>query len=80
MAEKIIFAYDRIGDVLDISVGKPQSALSKEIADDFFVRLDNAGKIVGFMLLNFEKRFKTKPEQSVPLHAEFSLSGESIAA
>jgi len=73
MAEKMIFAYDREGDILDISIGKPKPALSREIADDFFVRMDIERKIVGFMLLNFEKRFKHKSEEKIPLEAEFNL-------
>jgi len=73
MAEKMIFSYDKEGDVLDISLGKPQKALSKEIADDLFIRTDTKGKIVGFMMLNFEKRFKHKSEEKIPLEAEFNL-------
>lgn len=56
MAEKMMFSYDKDGDVLDISIGKPQKAISREIEDDFFVRLDpDTKRIVGFSILNFEK-------------------------
>ncbi len=75
----MIISYDKEGDVLDISVGQPQKALSKEISEDFFVRLDKNGKISGFMLLNFEKRFKTKREE-IPIEAEFTLTKEPLAA
>ena len=62
--EKMIISYDRKGNVLDISLGKPQKALSREIADDFFVRMNAKGKIVGFMVLNFEKQFKNRREDT----------------
>ena len=73
MAEKITFSYDKEGDVLDISLGEPQKASSREIADDIFVRINTRGKITGFMMLNFEKRFKNKTEEKIPLEAEFNL-------
>ncbi len=71
--EEMIFSYDKEGDVLDISVGLPKKALSKEISEDFFVRIDERGKIVGFMVLNFEKRFKHKNQEKIPLEAKFML-------
>ena len=80
MAEKMSFSYDKEGDILDISVGLPQKALSKEISDDFFVRVDEQGKIVGFMILNFEKRCGNKAAEKIPIEAEFMLSEEALAA
>lgn len=51
MEEKLNFYYDKDGDVLDISVGKPKKAISEEISEDFFVRRDmKTKKIVGFMI------------------------------
>lgn len=80
MAERMSFSYDKEADVLDISVGLPQKALSKEISDDFFVRVDEKGKIVGFMMLNFEKRCSNKAEERIPIEAEFILSKEVMSA
>ncbi len=80
MAERMIFSYDREGDVLDISLGQPKKALSKEIANDFFVRLDEQGKVVGFMVLNFAQRFKDKEEESIPIEAEFRFPVKLSAA
>lgn len=80
MAERMIFSYDKEGDILDISVGLPQKALSREISDDFFVRVDEKGKIVGFMVLNFEKRCSNKAEEKIPIEAQFFLSPEAIIA
>lgn len=74
MEEKLNFYFDKEGDVLDISVGEPKKAISEEISEDFFVRKDmKTNKIVGFMILNFEKRFsKLGKKESIPIKAVFS--------
>ena len=36
MEKALNFSYDKEGDILDISLGKPQKAVSEEISDDFF--------------------------------------------
>jgi len=82
MAQKkqgeLIFTYDSKGDVLDISIGKPKSAISEEIADDFYVRIDEKTKdIVGFMILNFNKQFKQKRTSVFPLSANFEFVKKS---
>ena len=71
MDEKMTFFYDKEGDILDISIGKPKKAISKEIENDVVLRLDPATKrIVGFTILNFEKRFKKgNKEFPVPIEA-----------
>jgi uncharacterized protein YuzE len=59
MEEKIIFWFDKKGDVLDISIGKLKKAISKELGEDIIVRVDPRKKsIVGFTILNFTKRFE----------------------
>jgi uncharacterized protein YuzE len=60
MEEKIIFWFDKKGDVLDISIGKPKKAISKELGEDIIVRVDPKKKksVVGFTILNFTKRFE----------------------
>jgi len=73
MAKKLNFHYDQKGDVLDISIGRPAKAISKEIEEDVFVRLDEKKEVVGFMILNFEKRFSSKKELSFPIEATFKL-------
>ena len=74
MDKKLIFSFDKEGDVLDISIGKPRKAVSEEIKEDVFVRKDQKTKeIVGFMILNFEKRFKKLGKvEEIPLKAVFS--------
>ncbi len=73
--KKLNFMYDEEGDVLDISIGNPVRAISNEITDDFFVRVNpRSKKIVGFSILNFKKRSKKQDgEIIVPIQAEFSL-------
>lgn len=74
MAEKIKFYYDKRNDILDISVGRPKKAISKELGNDILIRvLPRTNKIVGLTVLNFEQRFsKTGQSQSLPIEAEFS--------
>jgi len=73
MEKKLNFYYDKKGDTLDISIGKPQKAISEEIQDDFFVRKDpKTHKVVGLMILNFEKRFgKSSKPTEIPLSINF---------
>ncbi len=76
MANTLRFAYDKAGDILDIAIGRPRPAISREIEDDFFVRLDpKTRKVVGFSILNFTKWFKDLREsRAVPVTGHFSLS------
>ncbi len=73
--KRLNFSYDKDGDVLDISIGKPTKAISNELSDDFFNRIHpKTKKIVGFSILNFKKRSsKNKGEITVPIQANFSL-------
>jgi len=49
-------AYDREGDVLDISLGESKEAISREIEDDLFIRINpQNNEVVGISILNFEK-------------------------
>ncbi len=75
MEKNLRFAYDQEGDVLEISIGKPRKAISNEIADDFFVRIDpKTRRIVGFSIINFKKKTSKKNgEFQVPIEAEFNL-------
>lgn len=62
-----MFFYDKDGDIMDISFGKPKIAISEEVNDDIVVRLDSDSKeVIGFTIINFVsvflKRFATKRE------------------
>ena len=78
MAEKLRFWFDEEGDVLDISLGKPKKAVSKELEDDILIRINpKTKKIIGFTILNFTKRFKNSkaPEEIItPLRASISVA------
>ena len=77
MAETLRFAYDKAGDILDISLGRPRAAISREIADDVFVRLDpKSRRVVGFSILNFTTWFKALDDsRPIPVTARFTLAG-----
>ena len=76
MEEGLRFSFDKEADVLDISIGIPKKAISKEIEDDFFVRVDpKTEKVIGFSILNFEKWFKDeKDKKTIPIKADFLLT------
>lgn len=73
MEKKLKFFFDKKGDVLDIAIGKPKVAISKEIDNDIIVRIDPKTKeIVGFTILNFEKRFEhVHRSETLPITATF---------
>jgi uncharacterized protein YuzE len=76
MGKEIRMVYDEEGDILDVSLGEPERAISKEIEDDFFLRVNpDTGEVVGFSILNFRKWFKdAKDIKILPVKAEFALS------
>lgn len=75
--EKMMFWFDKEGDILDISLGKPKEAISRELGDDIILRIDpKTNGVVGFTILNFEKRFEgsKKPEEiSLPIIGNLKL-------
>jgi uncharacterized protein YuzE len=76
MGKEIRMVYDEEGDILDISLGEPVAAISREVEDDFFLRIkpDN-GEVVGFSVLNFRKWFRdAKDTKILPVKAELALS------
>ena len=79
MAEKLMkFFYDRKGDVLYISIGEPQAAISKEVDDDILIRVHpETEEVVGFTIFNFAERFgDIREEKSVPVSAQFRILEE----
>ncbi len=82
MEKELRFFFDKEGDVLDISIGEPKKAISKEINNDIVVRLDpKTNKIVGFTILNFEKRFEhLNKSETLPITATFSQIEKAIEA
>ena len=78
MEGKIMFWFDKEGDVLDISIGKPKKAVSKEVGDDIIVRMNPKTKeVLGFTILNFTKRFRSlKRSEKIDL----PLKGRIVSA
>lgn len=73
MAEKLRMFFDKKGDIMDISLGKPRAAISKEIGDDILMRIDpETSEVLGFTVLNFEKRFERTKVEIFPLTAKLA--------
>ena len=75
--EKIIrCSYNKEADELNVSLGKPQKAISLEVGDEVYVRLHPKTKeILGFTILQFEQRSVKKEKTfALPLSGEFRLS------
>ena len=75
--EKIMrCSYNKDADELNISLGKPQKAISLEVDDEIYVRLHPKTKeILGFTILHFEQRaVKEEKTFALPLVANFKLS------
>ncbi len=74
MEKRLRFFFDKKGDVLDMVIGKPREAVSKEIGNDIVVRIDPKTKeILGFTILNFEKRFEhVDRTETLPITATFT--------
>lgn len=73
--EKIDVWFDKEGDLLEVNIGNPKKGFFKPIEDeDAFVRVDSeTGKIVGFTILNFTKRFKKSNNQHFKLPLPLKL-------
>lgn len=72
--------YDKEGDILDISIGPPQPAISDEMGNDIIVRHHpETDEIIGFTILNFERRFEQgEKRHELPVMARF-FTEEAIA-
>lgn len=68
--------FDEEGDVLDIAIGKPVKAISRDVGDDVLIRINpKTKKVVGFTILNFRKRFrgsKLTERIDIPINASFT--------
>jgi hypothetical protein len=80
MAKALIHSYDKKRDVLYVSVGKPQDAISREIQPGIFVHLHpRTRKVVGYTLLDFQRRTSRARKKadlgafSIPVRASFQL-------
>lgn len=75
MEELTTLYYDKEGDVLYITLGEPQIAISQELENDVLLRVQpETGKIVGMTVLNFSSRFSNlKQKQTLPVHMALSV-------
>jgi len=80
MAKALIYSYDKKRDVLYVSVGPPQDAISREVQPGIFVHLHpRTRKVIGYTLLDFQRRASRtgkKAEASpfkIPVRASFHL-------
>jgi hypothetical protein len=80
MAKALIYSYDKRRDVLYVSVGNPQDAISREVQPGIFVHLHlGTRKVVGYTLLDFQRRASRSgkkadvPAFTIPMQASFRL-------
>lgn len=73
MEKELRFSYDQEGDILEIFKGKPKEAISKDVGDDIWIKVDpKTEEILGFTILGFTKRFSQKGLlKKIPVMAEF---------
>ena len=76
MGKEIRMTYDEQGDILDVSLREPGEAISREVEDDFFLRITlDTEEVVGFSIINFRKWFKdAKDIKILPVKAELAHS------
>jgi len=58
MSKKIEYNYDKEADVMYLSLGRPQSAFTLKIAEDFILRLHpKTREVVGITIIDFSQHF-----------------------
>lgn len=76
MAEKLIFRYDKLGDILYIYKCPPYADQeSEEIGDEVIARFNpNSGEVENLEILFFSKRLMNANFLEVPINANLRLS------
>ncbi|MEM3608934.1 MAG: DUF2283 domain-containing protein [Candidatus Bathyarchaeia archaeon] len=64
--------FDPEGDLLEVELSKPRKGFFKDLGDDVFLRVDEKGNVLGFVILNVTKRVKNAREVELPIKASFS--------
>ena len=77
MEKNLNIWFDKKGDFLELTVGKPVKGFFREIGDDMLARVNaKTGKVIGFSILNFSKRFdKLKDTKRLELPISIELKG-----
>ena len=74
MDKKLNIWFDKEGDFLELTIGKPVKGFFRELGNDMLERVDaKTGKVIGFSILNFSKRFdklKTIKKFQLPIAIE----------
>ena len=71
--------FDKEGDILDISLGDPRVAISREVGDDILIRVDpKTNEVLGITILNFEKRFERTKKEIFPITVALAQSEVEI--
>lgn len=79
------FSYYPPSDELNIHLGEPRPCISKEIADEIYLRLDaETREIVGLTILHFHQRFTGAKGKALsfdlPVLADIKLSKQEAEA
>ena len=79
MINTLRMAYDKEGDIFDISLGEPREAISTEIENDLFIRTNpDTNEVVGISILNFEKWFEDiKDFRTLPIVGTFEIPAKA---
>ena len=85
MEKKLKFSYYSPSDELNIHFGEPRPSISKEIADEVYVRFDSeTHEIVGLTILNFRHRTAGAKGKTlsfdIPISAYIELLDENTKA
>lgn len=85
MEKNLKFSYYSPSDELNIHFGKPRPSISKEIADEVYVRFDSeTHEIVGLTILNFRHRTTGTKDNTlsfdIPISAYIELLDEKTEA
>ncbi len=72
--------YDKEGDFLELIIGKPVKGYYRPLGNECYERVNKkTGKIVGFAVFNFTKRFP-KASKEISLPVEIVLKQAKAAA
>lgn len=66
-AKKVEYQYDRDGDVLYASLGRPRPSITEETVDGILIRRAiDTNEVVGFTIVNFLRRKKCGQIRKIP--------------
>lgn len=83
MAKELTFSYHPASDELNIHLAEPRPAISKEISDEVYMRVDReTGQIIGLTVMHFQARFgrRKSPDLSFALPIVARLTAKKKAA